>query len=61
MSNIIIRMGASKFTADVRGADGTFVHFNLNKLAKDPKANARALHNFRRELTKAFRISREGN
>lgn len=52
--NIIIRMGAPYFDARVRGADGNFVHFNLRKLDK------RAQHEFRRELVKAFRISREG-
>lgn len=47
--NIIIRMGAPYFDARVRGADGTFVHFNLRKLDKS------GLHAFRRELVKAFR------
>jgi hypothetical protein len=53
--NIIIRMGAPYFDARVRGADGKFVHFNLRRLDK------KAQHQFRRELVKAFRISREGN
>jgi hypothetical protein len=53
--NIIIRMGASKFTADVRGADGNMVRFDLGKM------QAKEQHTFRRELTKAFRQSREGN
>jgi hypothetical protein len=53
-SNIIIRMGAGKFTADVRGADGNAVHFNIGKM------KPQAQHQFRRELVKAFRISREG-
>jgi hypothetical protein len=48
-SNIIIHMGASVWTAKVRGADGKFVEFNLR--AMDGKQQ----HNFRRELVKAFR------
>lgn len=51
--NIIIRMGASKFVADVRGADGAFVTFDLNKLDK------RGQHKFRVELVKAFRQAGE--
>lgn len=53
--NIVIHMGASKFTADVRGADGNMVRFNLHKMT------AKEQHVFRRELTFAFRQSREAS
>lgn len=47
--NIVVHMGASTWTANVRGADGKFVEFDLR--AMDGKQQ----HNFRRELVKAFR------
>lgn len=52
-ANIVIRMGASKFTADVRGADGNMVSFDINNMDK------KAQHQFRVELVKAFRIAGE--
>lgn len=48
-TNIIIHMGASAWTAKVRGADGNFVTFDIR--AMDGKQQ----HTFRRELVKAFR------
>ena len=48
MSNVTIHMGANKFTADVKTPNGP-VHFDLNKLTKAEQ------HQFRRELTKAWR------
>jgi len=50
--NVIIRMGASKWTAHVRTGNEV-VAFDLNKLDK------RGQHAFRVELTKAFRQSRQ--
>jgi hypothetical protein len=48
-TNIVIHMGASVWTANVRGADGKFVEFNLRNM------DGKQQHNFRRELVKAFR------
>jgi hypothetical protein len=52
-ANILIHMGASTFTADVRGADGNPVRFNLRQMDKQQE------HRFRRELVKAFRKAGE--
>lgn len=51
-ANIIIRMGAGKFTVDVRGKGNEIVTFDMNKMERKQQ------HIFRRELTKAFRESR---
>lgn len=45
--NIVIRMGAGKFTADVRSGD-KLTHFDMNKMEK------REVHIFRRALVAAF-------
>lgn len=51
-ANVIIRMGASKFEAVVRNGE-TLTVFDLRRM------NNKNQHVFRRELVKAFRISRE--
>lgn len=51
-ARVIIRMGASKFTAAVRNGD-TIHLYDLRRM--QPKQ----VHEFRRELVKAFRISKE--
>ena len=47
--NIIIHMGASTWTAKVRGGDGKFVTFDIGRM------DGKQQHTFRRELVKAFR------
>lgn len=50
--NIVIHMGAGVFDAQVRGADGQMIHFDIRNM--EPKNQ----HRFRRELVKAFREAR---
>jgi hypothetical protein len=51
-ARVIIRMGASKFTAAVRN-DDQITLFDLRKMDRKNQ------HIFRRELVKAYRISQE--
>jgi hypothetical protein len=48
-ANIVIRMGASKFTVDVRAKDGSMINFDMNKM------NRKQQNHFRKELVVAFR------
>lgn len=52
-ANVIIRMGAPYWDARVRAADGKFVTFDLKRMEKTERRV------FIRELTKAFRESRQ--
>lgn len=52
-ANIVIHYGASTWTARVRAANGEFVTFDLRKMDR------KQVHNFRWELTKAFREAGE--
>lgn len=47
--NVIIKIGASRWTVTVRGADGKPVEFDLYGMDKDQRRN------FHREFMKAYR------
>lgn len=51
--NIIIRMGASHWDAQVRGSDGKLVHFDFSKMTRRQRSD------FHRELMNAFRANRK--
>ena len=48
---IVIRMGACKFTADVRVSHSQVLHFDINKMDKQQRRE------FRVELVKAWRVA----
>jgi hypothetical protein len=50
-SNVIIKMGASRFDVIVKGADGQPVTFDLYRMSKDQRRE------FHREFMKAYRAA----
>jgi hypothetical protein len=47
--NVIVRMGAAHWDAQVRGSDGNMTHMNFRKMDKKARST------FHRELMNAFR------
>jgi hypothetical protein len=50
--NIVIRMSAARWTANVRREDGTFTEFDFRKMERKDRST------FHREFMNAFRASR---
>lgn len=50
--NIVIRMGAAHWDANVRDSKGAFINFDFRKMEKKGRSD------FHRELMNAFRASR---
>lgn len=52
-ANVIIRMGAANWDANVRRPDGSFVRFDFKSMERKERST------FHRELMNAFRASRK--